>query len=201
MQVPFRVLLQQHMPRGERRAKKPYLPRYVSEPDNISRWVPPRPPVMMPHQRPLPAIRPMFPSHHAPVQNLEKGNLLWQDYRFFYGAKAGSSQFSRCRACRRPFSGVKARREHIEKHKCTVWLVEAYKILNCASKLILKCFEKRECVMCGAQTNEGTWGVPLCRKPNCMERWMFDDEMPPGNLMRALVATSKPLVDIKRIIL
>jgi len=191
--VPIRILLQQHHPRGERRAKrvKPEIPRPVGN------YIPPRMlgPGMVNRdwmERELAKKKDWI---QLPCQQVKKkvtaqgkGNLLYADYRFFTGTKLPASQFSRCRACRTMLLGHVQRADHIATCKCTLWLSESYKVLNLQPTALLRLeqISKRECLICGTETSEGVWGVPLCDKAECIDSWMFDDDMPSANLTAAL---------------
>lgn len=184
---PQRVLFQQHHKAGVRREKRQTLV-----------WAVPRaeykPWVHIPTAqdiRNLPAayqrVARQYPKTQKPTRS--EGNLLNPDYRFFLGAKEPSSYYSRCRACRIVLIGHTERVKHMQRYKCTNWLVQSYKVLNLipGALVVIPTINKRECVACGAITADTSWGVPLCTKASCQEIWMFDDEMPCANLTGALV--------------
>lgn len=107
------------------------------------------------------------------------GNLVLDDYRFWYGAREAQSVFAKCRACR--FNGYdpRIRIEHKTARGCYIWLVDAYKLLHKAS----------DCVVCGERTMRRRWGVPICTKPACEQTWMYDYIRPLPALMEALALT------------
>ena len=117
----------------------------------------------------------------------QTGNLLTPDYRFFIGAPNAASKFSMCRACRRPLHSVEDRRVHLDRFKCSVWLVEAYKVLNLHHTWRGKSeLSKRCCISCSAETGQAEWGVPLCGKDGCRAKWMFSG-LANGELTNALM--------------
>lgn len=209
---PIRLLKQQHLPDGKRWPKKVTPPEPGLLPGHEWTHHPIYGPVrraVSPHQ-PLTQIDSFSPRLQS-IQEMVRearadkgkksaqfavGNLLFQDYRFFTGVKQEDSFFSRCRACRQVLYGAKARREHHEKHKCSRWLVEAFKILNRTKDAVATLpSDHCECVICGKSLEkEGKWGIPICTtQKNCLERWMFDEECPSAALTGALVQAFAPL--------
>jgi len=187
MLPPLKLLMQQHMAAGVRRPRRPVL-----EVRQSYRIGPSYGPRIVPVER----VFQTFPKRRI-VAGPIAGNLLWQDYRFFWGSKAGASQFSRCRACRSTLYGHGARKIHTDDTGCTNWIVEALKVMNGSSKLV-EPFPKVGCAVCGKDNPGHKWGVPLCGKA-CIERWMFDDELASAALTKALVITRAPLMAINRI--
>lgn len=196
MMPPKRVLMQQHHKEGSRRAKLPEI-----------KWEKPKPKQFFAANRSafVRDIKPwvnhagqaVFGDERTTVkrprvkdEQISGGNLIWQDYRFFTGAKEPSSQYSRCRACRMILCGQAERVEHLKQFKCTLWLAESYKVLNLLPNALVSigAISKRECVSCGQVTTHSLWGLPICDKPkHCIENWMFDEDMLCANLTAALV--------------
>lgn len=211
---PIRLLKQQHLPDGKRWPKKATPPEpppmlgheWTQHPiyGPVRRQVPHQPLTQINTFQPkLQSIRELVQEARARRDKSRKdqltvGNLLFQDYRFFVGVKREDSFFSRCRACRQVLYGVKARREHHEKRKCSRWLVDAFKVLNRTKDAIAKLpSDHCECVICGKTLEkEGKWGVPICTtQKSCLERWMFDEECPSAALTGALVLVYPSLKD------
>lgn len=170
---PLRVMMQVSMPAGERRQKKPEKTWIEPRPDwekklrgnRIDPWEPPR--NQSEYYAQLREKRMLDQRIGVPpvptATRMELGNLLFDDYRFWVGGQLQISVFAMCRACRMMPFGVEARRDHFEHYKCSLWMVEAIKILA-AERVCVVC-EKKNCKDC-------TWGIPLCEKP-CREKWMF----------------------------
>lgn len=194
---PKRVLMQQHHKEGNRRAKLPEIKWDKPKPkqdfaanrsafvSNIKPWINHAGQAVFENQHRLIADR-----HKVKTEKISNGNLIWQDYRFFIGAKEPSSQYSRCRACRMVLCGQAERAEHLKQFKCTLWLTESCKVLNLLPHAVVKlgAITKRECVSCGQITTNSLWGWPICDRPKaCIENWMFDEDIPCANLTAALV--------------
>lgn len=190
---PLRLLMQVSMPAGERRQKKPEKvwlePRAMYERNKgytrIDPWEPPR--NQSEYYAQLREKRMMdqriVNPNYSPVAKMELGNLLFDDYRFWIGGQLAVSVFAMCRACRQMPFGIEARREHFERYKCSLWMVEAIKIL--AAERVCAVCEKKHC-------KDMTWGIPVCESP-CRERWMFTAGTP-WPLWQVALAESKDKV-------
>lgn len=204
MLPPFRILFQQHLPSGIRRPKR--VQHYVAPPPPVLKegWV------MNPVYGPVRRGPGMLNTDILQGKNLlvrgmlnarrykreqervkaavVAGNLLYQDFRFFVGSKSETSRFSRCRGCRMVLIGQGERKKHMETTKHTVWLTKSFEMLNMSKAAVDTIpVTQRECVVCArAVTGAGIWGVPLCRQERCIERWMYDDDMPSASLIAAL---------------
>jgi hypothetical protein len=195
MQTPLRVLGQAQLQRGERRPKQTLWTKV--EPQRRAMYVP------------VTNLGPRECGHYAKVYlspgrwkcrvcnevvedspgllqdkkaSVTLGNLTLPDYRFFIGAPHPESKFSLCRACRRPLHSVEERRIHLDRFKCSIWLVEAYKVLNLHHTWKGKpgCEDKRLCIGCATETGQAEWGVPMCGKVECKVKWMFSGLVQPA---------------------
>jgi hypothetical protein len=79
--------------------------------------------------------------------------------RFWAGVR-GAGGYSQCRACQRVCWGPSERLRHKNEYRCTVDLVEAYKLL----------LRDRKCVVCDSETSEARYGVPL-HMETCIQRF------------------------------
>lgn len=97
-----------------------------------------------------------------PKETDDKGNLPKDAYRFWIGNTAECSIMRVCRACRRMVYSCEDAQHHIDKYKCTLWLVDAYNYL----------LRFKKCVVCYKDCYGHQWGVPLCSLA-CIESWKF----------------------------
>jgi hypothetical protein len=102
------------------------------------------------------------------------GNLSNEEYRYWVGSQYEGYVFAMCRACKKSKYGKHEREAHfrdpdflVNGEQCTTRLVNAYKMLDHMT-LCLVCKEKRY--------NQSMYGVPLCRRAECIKKWKFSTD-------------------------
>lgn len=113
-----------------------------------------------------PTVPPPLETHRPsslslPVGVSDKGNLPYEEYRFYYGRVSLHSPHSNCRWCNLFFSHELARLAHVGP--CKRALVDLYTIL----------LKEGKCAVCLGRTCKSVWGIPLCGI-NCMAIWKFN---------------------------
>lgn len=93
------------------------------------------------------------------------------DHRFWAIDDCGTWE---CRACQTPLWLEADRKIHLANEGCAKKLVAAYELLK----------RDMRCVICDEHCTMTRWGVPMCIKGNCVERWL--EEAQPMALTYAL---------------
>lgn len=117
----------------------------------------------------------------------QDGNLGTDEYRFWIGSIVPGSDMSICRACQEACYSPADRLAHkgsvkarVKGMACTTQLTNAYKELLATNK----------CVVCRETCYTAKWGIPLCFKGDCLDRWKFNTT-PWVNLTMALFQQRK----------
>lgn len=104
-------------------------------------------------------------SHEMETKDV-RGNLSREEYRMWEGEVNTAAKWRRCRACGLSGYTIESRHEtwneHVKKHKCTVVVDGAAKLLARDSK----------CVVCNKHTSAFRWGFPLCCR-RCENEFKF----------------------------
>jgi hypothetical protein len=91
------------------------------------------------------------------------------EYRFWCVEIAGGAPtLAYCRCCSKTYFHRKPRRAHLAEDGCAKNLLKAYGLL----------LRDKKCVVCDGLTQHQEWGVPLCNKNYCKDRFMHDDTQP-----------------------
>lgn len=107
------------------------------------------------------------------------GNLLFTDYRYWWGYPNALSQYSRCRGCRAMVFGLVNRKLHFDQGACGRIVTEAIKTLDDVY-----------CVVCEKRSHEKVWGIPICSQ-ECQNRWMYHDTSTKTTLWDLAIAEAR----------
>lgn len=107
------------------------------------------------------------------------------EYRFWcVEVNGGAPSLAFCRRCSSTFFHKKPRRAHLAENGCSKRLVEAFALL----------LRDKKCVVCDVLTTYKEWGVPLCNKNYCKDRFMHDDTQPESLESALLLLENKELL-------
>lgn len=160
MLIPYRRQLLSLMPGGKRLPKM----KRITQASVLPAHYQPRKGPSVVDQRWLTQLRNERKKEFSPVKGEQReGNLLFGDYRYWYGMNNPCSQWSKCRACNFSAIGVEARKRHFANTSCGRITTDAIKELD-----------ENFCVVCEKRTYTKFWGIPLCAQ-GCKSAWMFND--------------------------
>lgn len=109
-----------------------------------------------------------------------RGNLSEEQYRFWNGSSMPGHKIATCRWCRTWCYSPEAMRKHHDETDHHNILAAIYK---CAQES-----KVRICFTCHSRTKHAHWGIPLCPRNSCRNKWRV---APVGDVAHVLLMYAK----------